>query len=211
MAGFSSGLYYIGISMNYLYLLMGVLVSSAVVPITLTLVWKKMNKYAATMSPIMGFAVAVGSWLGTAKQQYGVLTVESTGAKIPMLVGNLVALLSPVIFVGIFTYLKPDDYPFESLRAIELDEDEADQLPASGQLQATRPSVSRIRRDLDQIEASQLEGASLIARCLAAFLTVALLVLWPIPLYGSSYIFSLNFFTGWVVVGIIWIFLSFFA
>ena len=112
MAGFSSGLYYIGISMNYLYLLMGVLVSSAVAPITLTLMWKKMNKYAATMSPIMGFAVAVGSWLGTAKQQYGVLTRESTGAKIPMLVGNLVALLSPVIFVGIFTYIaKPELLP----------------------------------------------------------------------------------------------------
>lgn len=28
------------------------------------------------------------------------------------------------------------------------------------------------------------------------------------PLYGSGYIFSKKFFTGWVVVGIIWIFCS---
>lgn len=31
------------------------------------------------------------------------------------------------------------------------------------------------------------------------------------PLYGTGYIFSKKFFTGWVTVGIIWIFISFFA
>lgn len=38
-----------------------------------------------------------------------------------------------------------------------------------------------------------------------------MLVLWPMPMYGSGYIFSKPFFTGWVVVGILWIFCSFFA
>ncbi|KAJ2980588.1 hypothetical protein NUW58_g6905 [Xylaria curta] len=37
-------------------------------------------------------------------------------------------------------------------------------------------------------------------------MTLAFLVLWPFPLYGSSYVFSKPFFTGWVTVGIIWIF-----
>lgn len=31
------------------------------------------------------------------------------------------------------------------------------------------------------------------------------------PLYGTKYIFSKQFFTGWVVVGIIWIFFTFIA
>ncbi len=31
------------------------------------------------------------------------------------------------------------------------------------------------------------------------------------PMFGSGYIFSKPFFTGWVTVGIIWIFCSFFA
>lgn len=31
------------------------------------------------------------------------------------------------------------------------------------------------------------------------------------PMYGSGYIFSKKFFTGWVVVGILWIFCSLFA
>jgi urea-proton symporter len=38
--------------------------------------------------------------------------------------------------------------------------------------------------------------------------TIILLVVWPFPLYGSGYVFSKSFFTGWVTVGIIWIFCS---
>ena len=40
---------------------------------------------------------------------------------------------------------------------------------------------------------------------------LSFLVLWPMPMYGSGYIFSKKFFTGWVTVGIIWIFCSFIA
>lgn len=39
MGGFSTMLYYIGVGMGYLYLLMGVIISSAVIPATLTLTW----------------------------------------------------------------------------------------------------------------------------------------------------------------------------
>lgn len=81
MAGFSTGLYYLDISMGYLYLLMGVIVSSAVLPASLTLLWKKQNRIAATLSPILGLATSLIAWLVTAKKQYGELTVDSTGAK----------------------------------------------------------------------------------------------------------------------------------
>lgn len=39
MGGFSTMLYYIGVGMGYLYLLMGVIISSGVIPATMTLVW----------------------------------------------------------------------------------------------------------------------------------------------------------------------------
>lgn len=213
MAGFSTGLYYIGISLGYLYLLMGVIISSAVLPITLTLMWKRMNWYAAVFSPILGFAVSVGSWLGTAKADFGELTVASTGANNPMLVGNVVALLSPIVFVGVLTIaFKPDNYDFESMKAIELDDDD-DQLPPSDEeIQTATPGAHhRLTREELLEEAKHLERASFIAKSLAAFLTIALLVLWPMPMYGAGYIFSVKFFTGWVVVGIMWIFFSLFG
>jgi len=81
MAGFSTALHYIGISMGYLYLLMGVIISSAVLPATLALFWDKQSWAAATFTPVLGFACSLIAWLVQAKKQYGELNVESTGAK----------------------------------------------------------------------------------------------------------------------------------
>jgi urea-proton symporter len=128
------------------------------------------------------------------------------------LVGNVVALLSPIVFVGVLTLIKPDNYDFETMKAIELDNDD-DQLPPSDEeIQATMDGAHhRLTREDLLAEARNLDRASFIAKSLAAFLTIALLVLWPMPMYGTGYIFSLKFFTGWVVVGIMWIFFSLFG
>jgi Na+/proline symporter len=105
MAGFSTGLYYAGISMGYLYLLMGVIISSAVLPATLTLMWKGQNVWAAGLSPILGLACSIIAWMvTTAKLNDGVINVATSGSNMPMLAGNVVALLSPVIFIPALTY-----------------------------------------------------------------------------------------------------------
>ena len=67
--------------MGYLYLLMGVIISSAVIPATLTLMWSGQNLIAAVASPILGLACALIAWLVIAKTQFGELTVASTGSK----------------------------------------------------------------------------------------------------------------------------------
>ena len=69
MAAWSTALYYIGISMGYLYLLMGVIISAAVLPATLTLMWSKQNWWAATFTPPLGFACALIAWLVTGNPQ----------------------------------------------------------------------------------------------------------------------------------------------
>lgn len=60
----------------------------------------------------------------------------------------------------------------------------------------------------DEAEQTQLLRASKIAKTMTLILTIVLLVLWPMPMYGTGYIFSKKFFTAWVVVGIIWLFFS---
>ena len=67
--------------MGYLYLMMGVIISSAVLPATLTLMWKKQNLAAAALSPIFGLICALIAWLVTAKREFGDLSVASTGSK----------------------------------------------------------------------------------------------------------------------------------
>jgi Na+/proline symporter len=81
IAGFATGLYYAGISMGYLYLLMGVIISSAVIPVSFALMWKDQNWIAAAFSPILGLACSLIAWLVTAKAEFGELTVASTGSK----------------------------------------------------------------------------------------------------------------------------------
>ncbi|EFQ92407.1 hypothetical protein CFE70_010403 [Pyrenophora teres f. teres 0-1] len=211
MAAWSTGLFYIGISMGYLYLLMGVIISSAVLPATLTLMWSKMNWTAATFTPPLGFACSLIAWLVTAQKESGELTVASTGANNPMLAGNVVALLSPLIFVPILTYsFGPQNYDWVSMKAIRRGDDHDLALAAHVDLERV-PGEQRRAIDAEEEEQAKLLKASRIARWLTLFMAVSFLVLWPMPMYGSSYVFSKKFFTGWVVVGILWMFCSCFA
>lgn len=54
-------------------------------------------------------------------------------------------------------------------------------------------------------ERRRLLRASTIAKWITASMALSFLVLWPMPLFGSAYVFSKKFFTGWVVVGIVWL------
>lgn len=205
MVGLSIGLYYAGISMGYLYLLMGVIVSAAVLPAALTLLWSKMNVYAATISPILGFFCAIISWLVYTKKTYGELTVETTGSNNPMLIGNVVALLSPCIFIPVLTYaIGPDNYDYESMRAIRKADDAEIAREANVELSRVPGEGDRNEEE----ETRKLNRAAKIARILTVTMTLIFLVIWPFPLYGTGYIFSKTFFTGWISVGIAWLFFS---
>ncbi|KAL7269869.1 urea active transporter [Rhizina undulata] len=210
MAGFSVGLYYIGVSMGYLYLLMGVIVSSAVLPASLTLLWSKQNVWAATLSPILGLACSLTAWLVTTKVQYGAITVATSGQNNPMLAGNIVALLSPFVFIPVLTLaFGPDNYDWKSMKAIRRGDDHDIAEAENVDLELV-PGESN-NPDAEALEQKQLEKAAWIARTITAVMTLALLVLWPMPLYGTGYQFSKKFFTGWVSVGIIWLFFSSFC
>lgn len=208
MAAFSTGLYYGGVSMGFLYLFMGVIISSAVLPACLTLLWSGLNKQAVMFSPPLGLCCSLIAWLVTAQKESGELNVTTLGANYPMLAGNVVALLSPCIFIPIFTLIfGVDHYDWESMKDIRKGDDH-DLADAAGvDLELVPGQTGQSQTDYE-VEQAKLLRASKIAKYLCLFLTLALLVLWPFPMFGSRYIFSEKFFTGWVVVGIIWIFIA---
>lgn len=236
MSGFATGLYYAGISMGYLYELMGIIISAAVVPASMTLLWKQQNGIAAAVSPILGTILSIMSWLVCTHSMYGKITVDNTFEDDPMLVGNVVALLSPAVISPILTYVfKPQNFDWEILKTIKrVDETEEIEdvvddsssdienqdagtpqgeekiVPATSKVQSLIQTMSTSGKELlkAQEEEELLRKASKKAGYLCLFLSIALLVLWPMPMYGSKYVFSKKFFTGWVVVGMIWIFFS---
>lgn len=211
MASFSTGLYYAGIGMGYIYLMMGCIISSAVIPATLTLIWRQQNWLAAAISPVLGLACALIAWLVTAQKQCGSLSVDCTGSNYPMLAGNVTALLSPIIFVPVLTYVfGVQNFDWSTLKTGISKADDTDVVrSASVGIDIEQiPGHRRASVDDEAREQAQLKKSATIARTLTVVMTVALLVLWPMPMYGSSYIFSAKFFTGWVVVGIMWLFFS---
>lgn len=125
-----------------------------------------------------------------------------------MLAGNVVALLSPCIFIPVLTLIFGlDRYDWESMRQIRKGDDH-DLVAAAGVDLELIPGEVAQSSAAYESEQENLLRASKIARYLCLFLTLAFLILWPFPMFGSRYIFSEKFFTGWVVVGIIWIFVA---
>jgi urea-proton symporter len=199
--------------MNWLLTRSRCIISSAVLPATLTLMWKDQNWIAAAASPVLGLAVALIAWLVTAKANCGVLDVECTGSNYPMLAGNVAALCSPIIFVPILTYaFGKQNYDWKSMWEIrKVDDSEFLRRKSTADPERLQSIVNR-RQATEAAESAaeqaKLKKSAIIARSLTVFMALALLILWPMPLYGTSYIFSKKFFTGWVVVGILWLFCS---
>jgi urea-proton symporter len=220
--------------MGYIYLMMGCIISSAVLPATLTLTWSGQNWLAAALSPPLGLACALIAWLVTAQRQCGALTVACTGSNYPMLAGNVTALLSPIIFIPVLTFaFGQQGYNWQSMAAINQGDDSDIAAKLGVDVEAIR-SQGGVTAEalLDEAEQKHLRKSAIIARSMTVFMTVAFLVLWPMPLYGTGYVFSKGFFTGafsipfpcfppkpqsykyepgWVVVGIMWLFFSAFC
>jgi SSS family transporter len=212
MASFATGLYYAGIGMGYLYLLMGVIISAAVIPGSLSLLWKQQNWIAAAAAPVLGLGVALLAWLVTAKSLYGELTVASTGANYPMLAGNVAALLSPIAFTIVLTYVfGPQNYDYQTMRAIRKVDDSDVAAAAHVDLELIPGEATDPSSDMTVEEEQKLRRAAIYARLLTVFMALSFLIIWPMPMYGSGYVFSKRFFTGWVVVGMIWLFVTAFG
>ena len=134
-----------------------------------------------------------------------------------------------MVFVPVLTYVfGPQNYDYESMRNIRKVDDrdiaaaahvDIDLIPGEDP-DPTDPNVDHTRIAAgaggeeigeEEKETRALNKAALYARSITLFMALSLLILWPIPMYGTSYVFSRRFFTGWAVVGIIWLFFTAFG
>lgn len=121
MGAIATAFNYIGVSMGYLYELMGSIIGSAVVPVALCITWKKCNGTGAIVGAIVGFAAAMAGWIGiTAHLNDGVVDVNTTFGDYEMLTGNLLAIgVGGIITVG-WSLVRPANFDFEITRAINV-------------------------------------------------------------------------------------------
>lgn len=192
MFGFGIGilslsLFHIGLNLQYIYLSMGILIGSAVGPISLSLIWKKTNKISASISALCGLLLGVFVWLFSAFSLYGNISVASTSHDIPLLLGNLTSFASGFILVILGSIIKPDNFNFNitKQRIVVVEE----------------RIRSLIKEDNDE---SLLKKRTIFGYKYGIFFTLVLVVIWPLPLFFSGYIFSYDFFLFWILLSIVW-------
>lgn len=178
-----------GIGLGYVYLAMGVIIGSAVVPIGLTITWKNTNGRAAIAGALIGLVAGVIIWLGTAQTMFGELTIASTGNDIPLLFGNLGAILIGGFVTFIGSIFRPTNYDWKATK---------EQITL---VDGSERSDDTDQRDLDE---RYLKKAYKFSIKSGLILSLILLVAWPIPMYVSGYVFDIGFYYFWAALGIGW-------
>ncbi|TYJ56314.1 hypothetical protein B9479_003005 [Cryptococcus floricola] len=238
MGAIATAFFYIGVSMGYLYELMGCIIGSAVVPIALCITWKKTNGMGASVGAVLGFAAGVAGWLGiTAHLNDGVINVTTTFGDYEMLTGNLLSIGVGGIITVIWSLVKPADFDWDITRAINQKEDftvtENDKAPTppayesekeGGQkegeeaayqqggegygagLEATRTRTVEEQPTDMGLEQQELQQAFRFAARTALSLVFILIIVIPLPLFFSSYVWPVHGFTAWVVITLLWLF-----
>lgn len=196
-----------GFSVGFLITAIGIFVDSAIVPMACTIMWRKQSRVAAFMVPLLGSVAGIIAWFTLTYTMYGDITIDTLSGNLPLVAGNIVALGSPLVLTPLITYISPENFDWNILKD-ELKRGSDEHITVS----ATSPEHAAVLIEEERREEEENEKSLIKARnrslFLGWFLTISLVILWPIPMYASSYVFSQKFFTGWVAFLFIWAFLA---
>ena len=118
-----------GVSLGWMYLAMGVIIGSAVLPIVFMLLWRKANAVGAILGATIGCVLGIITWLSVTKIEYGRVDLDTTGQNAPMLAGNLVSILTGGAVHAVCSFLWPQNYDWSTTKQITVVEKEKTELP----------------------------------------------------------------------------------
>ncbi|KAJ7827131.1 urea transporter [Mycena olivaceomarginata] len=206
--------FYIGVSMGWLYTFMGVILGSGVAPIALCITWSKANKTGCIVGSLAGFAAGIIAWLVTTSTlNGGAINVTTSGGDFEMLAGNLASIGVGAIIATASSYMWPENYDFESTRAINKPT-AAPKVDDEEHAKADRPSMEKKEKATvldEELDPVALNKAFRFAAWSSLGLLLVLIILVPLPLFFASTVYGAGGLTAWVVIGIIWTFLSAFS
>lgn len=180
---------------------MGVITCPGLVTISLTVLWDRQTKAAAIISPIVGLASGIATWIATSWYYGdGVIDVTTTGNLLSCMWGNIVSFAVPAILSPVISFAFPGErFSWERFNSIKLISDDND----SSSIQEEKA------REFDTFSPFQLaymKKMSKISGILGIVIFLVFWIIWPYGMYGAYYVFSRPFFRGWIIVSIIWLF-----
>ncbi|OAA60291.1 Sodium/solute symporter [Niveomyces insectorum RCEF 264] len=196
-----------GFSVGFLITAIGIFVDSMIVPMACTIMWSKQSTLAAIFVPIASSVAGILAWFLTAHTHFGVISIDTLNQNLPLVAGNIMSLTAPLVLTPLVTYIRPQNFDWNLFKtAIKRGDDE--HITVGGHLadsaEATAILAERQRHE-EETDAFLIKSRNRVLY-LSCFLTLALTILWPVPMYASGYIFSKRFFTGWAVVLFLWAF-----
>jgi len=194
MGGLAVVLLSMGLSLGFVYLAMGILIGSAVIPIALTILWSKTNKVAATAGAVIGLLCSTTVWVIVASgaggfvESGGVIDLASLGNNYAMLFANITAILSGgfIAIVGSLAAGKTFDWNDlkEKITLVEI----------------TTEQQTEDEETLKKAFRFSVRGGGVMA--------LILIVVWPLPLIASGYVFEIGAYAVWVAISVIWVSLA---
>jgi SSS family transporter len=174
------------LSLGWVYLFMGICIGSAVIPLWNMMTWKKASGTGAVIAAWTGFVLAIIGWIVTCSIKYGDVTIDNLGQNVPMLTGNLIAILSSGFIHVTYSLIYPQDFDFETLDSnIKLVEDDTSGLDAED-------------KDPEMLDASY---KWITTR--GWILTIVLVIIWPLLSIPAGK-FSQDYFAFWVLISVAW-------
>jgi MFS family permease len=177
----------LGFSLGWVYMSMGVIIGSAVGPASLTILMETANGIWIGAGAVGGLALGLMGWIIKAQVDSGEVTYDTLGSDWPWVVGNLCAIIGGFVISLVGSLAFPD----KTFKWSMLNE----RIPLVDDIEPPK--------DSDESE-SKLELQVKIAVLASLVLTFVLLVLWPLPMYGSAGVFSKGGFGVWVGLEMVW-------
>lgn len=182
------GMNHASISVSFLITISGILVDSAIVPMACTIMWSKQSQFAVIASPLISSACAILAWLLTAKSTQGSISIATLNMNLPLVAGNMCSLCAPLVLTPLFTFIRPQHYDFEKFKEVKAADDYED-----GEKVEERRTPARNEHAVEAAQSYDDENGKVLLRArkwaIVASIVMCLsyLILWPIPMYATSY------------------------
>ncbi|VEU23446.1 DEKNAAC104637 [Brettanomyces naardenensis] len=187
----------------------GIVVNVVVIPMGCTLFWKKMSPLAMTITPYISSGISIGVWMGYTKYQSGEITMASLSTYQALAAGNTVAIGVSGIIAPIIVWFKPSNFDWNVWKEnIKQDDNkEFDEKRGLTNVLSGDEETYIVLED-EQLKDKEMIRKRNIGIAMTIVFVLFFLVLFPIPLYATNYIFTKKFFRGYIIVTFLWVFFS---
>ena len=204
----------VNLNLTWTYYFTGILISSSVVPIAVSILWARATCYGAISGVVGGAIAGMSVWLTLASTFPGGLSgatfVKNTGEEIPMLFGNITAIGMGAVFTILVTFITrwnmtPEIEEEEWEKTRDIDNPLSPWVAKyQGELNLDDVENFHDRPPLD-IVIRKFRAAKITSYIAAVCFTILFVVIWPGSMLTID-VFNYAQFNTWTVVSRFWAF-----